>query len=50
MEGEVDIVAELNAAQGRPVKLGGYYHPDPELISRAMRPSAKLNAALAELD
>jgi isocitrate dehydrogenase len=49
MEGEVDIVAELNAAQGRPVKLGGYYHPDPELISRAMRPSAKLNAALAEL-
>jgi isocitrate dehydrogenase len=49
MEGEVDIVAELNAAQGRPVKLGGYYHPDPDLVSRAMRPSAKLNAVLAEL-
>ena len=26
--------------------IGGYYAPDPELASRAMRPSASFNAAL----
>ncbi len=28
-ENEAKIVAELNAAQGKPVDIGGYYHPDP---------------------
>jgi isocitrate dehydrogenase len=37
------IVAELNAAQGRPVDLGGYYRPNPALASKAMRPSATFN-------
>jgi isocitrate dehydrogenase len=41
---EAKIVAELNAAQGRPVDLGGYYRPDPELASKAMRPSPTFNA------
>jgi len=37
------IVDELNAAQGSPVDIGGYFHPDPDLASQAMRPSATLN-------
>jgi isocitrate dehydrogenase len=43
-ENEAKIVAELNAAQGKPVDLGGYYRPAPELVSKAMRPSPTLNA------
>jgi isocitrate dehydrogenase len=43
-EQEATIVAELNAAQGKPVDIGGYYRPDPGLTSRAMRPSPTLNA------
>ncbi|MGB3463197.1 MAG: NADP-dependent isocitrate dehydrogenase [Rhodanobacter lindaniclasticus] len=46
---EDKIVAELNAAQGKPVDIGGYYHPDLGKVSRAMRPSATLNAALGLL-
>jgi isocitrate dehydrogenase len=42
---EAKIVAEL-AGTGKPVDLGGYYHPDPELASKAMRPSATLNAII----
>jgi isocitrate dehydrogenase len=44
---EAKINAELIAAQGKPVDVGGYYLPDPEKASAAMRPSATLNAALA---
>ncbi|MBN1240137.1 MAG: NADP-dependent isocitrate dehydrogenase [Gammaproteobacteria bacterium] len=40
------IVAELLAVQGSPVDVGGYYHPDPELTSSAMRPSATLNGII----
>jgi isocitrate dehydrogenase len=46
---EATIVEELNAVQGQPVDLGGYYLPDPALASTAMRPSATFNAALAVL-
>lgn len=48
-ENEATIVAELNAVQGKPVDIGGYYHADAELISKAMRPSATFNAAIAAL-
>ncbi|WP_223532151.1 NADP-dependent isocitrate dehydrogenase [Pseudomonas sp. BF-R-30] len=48
-ENEATIVAELNAVQGMPVDIGGYYHADAELISKAMRPSATFNAAVAAL-
>ncbi len=46
---EAKINAELIAAQGKPVDLGGYYEPDDAKASAAMRPSATLNAALAAL-
>ncbi|MBP5101821.1 NADP-dependent isocitrate dehydrogenase [Pseudomonas protegens] len=48
-ENEATIVAELNAVQGKPVDIGGYYSANPELVSQAMRPSATLNAAIAAL-
>ena len=46
---ESKINAELIAAQGQPVDVGGYYLPDDARASAAMRPSATLNAALAAL-
>ncbi|MBN2427187.1 MAG: NADP-dependent isocitrate dehydrogenase [Deltaproteobacteria bacterium] len=46
---EAKIMDELDAAQGSPVDLGGYYRPDSEKVSKAMRPSATFNAALAAL-
>ncbi len=45
-ENEDRITAELLAAQGAPVELGGYYAPDPELTGRAMRPSRTFNAII----
>jgi isocitrate dehydrogenase len=49
-DNEAKILSELAAAQGRPQDTGGYYHPDFEKTSKAMRPSATLNAALASLE
>jgi len=46
---EAKINAELIAAQGKPVDIGGYYLPDAKKTLAAMRPSATLNAALAAL-
>jgi isocitrate dehydrogenase len=46
---EEKIVGELNVAQGRPVDIGGYYHPDPVKCAAAMRPSATFNRILATL-
>ena len=46
-ENEARIVGELNAVQGTPVDIGGYYAPKPELAVRAMCPSATFNALLA---
>jgi len=43
-ENEAKIAAELIAAQGKAVDLGGYFHPDFQKASAAMRPSATLNA------
>lgn len=40
------IDQELIQAQGRPVDIGGYYRPDINKTSEAMRPSATFNAAL----
>ena len=45
-DGESKIIAELNGAQGDPVDVGGYYRPDDELATRAMRPSATLNGII----
>ncbi len=43
---EAKIVQELNAVQGSPVQIDGYYHPNPQQAATAMRPSATLNEAL----
>ena len=48
-ENEAKINAELLAAQGKPVDMGGYYAPDFAKTSGAMRPSATFNSALAGL-
>ncbi|MEL7086561.1 MAG: NADP-dependent isocitrate dehydrogenase [Cyanobacteria bacterium J06597_1] len=48
-ENEATILAELNAAQGRSVDIGGYYLPKVELTSKVMRSSTVLNAALASV-
>jgi isocitrate dehydrogenase len=44
---EKTILAELNAVQGQPVDIGGYYYPSPEKLQAVMCPSATFNAALA---
>ena len=46
---EETIIAELNAAQGSAVDIGGYYNPDDELAAAAMRPSATLNAIIESI-
>jgi isocitrate dehydrogenase len=45
---EQTIVEELLAVQGKPADIGGYYRPDEAKVEAVMRPSATLNAALAE--
>jgi isocitrate dehydrogenase len=50
VKNEAKILAELNAAQGKPVDVGGYYKPDDELAAKAMRPSATFNAAIDALN
>jgi isocitrate dehydrogenase len=45
-DNESKIVAELEAVQGPAVDLGGYYNPNDELASAAMRPSATLNSII----
>jgi isocitrate dehydrogenase len=46
---EAKIVGELNGAQGGPVDIGGYYHPDPARCAAAMRPSPAFNAVIEGL-
>ncbi|WP_019412087.1 NADP-dependent isocitrate dehydrogenase [Pseudomonas psychrophila] len=48
-ENEAKIVAELNAVQGKPVDIGGYYHANADKVSTVMRPSATLNAIIASV-
>jgi isocitrate dehydrogenase len=43
------INSELIGAQGSPQKIGGHYHPIPELTSAAMRPSETFNTILAKI-
>lgn len=48
-ENEAKIVAELIAASGKPVDLGGYYRLDETKAVKALRPSATFNSILANL-
>ncbi|MDU0354924.1 NADP-dependent isocitrate dehydrogenase [Paraglaciecola aquimarina] len=43
---EATIVAEIDASQGKPADIGGYYYPDDTLATKAMCPSATLTNAL----
>jgi len=45
-ENETKINAELLEVQGTSVDLEGYYFPNPEKVSKAMRPSVLLNSAI----
>ena len=45
-ENEQTIVDELNTVQGQAMDIGGYYAPNEELASAAMRPSATLNGII----
>ena len=47
---ESKINDELIGAQGKPQNIGGYYHPNPELTDKAMRPSETLNSIVAKLN
>jgi isocitrate dehydrogenase len=46
---EQAIVRELAAVQGKPVDIGGYYHPDATRCRALMRPSTLLNQAIDAL-
>jgi isocitrate dehydrogenase len=48
-ENEAKINEELIGAQGKAQNIGGYYFPNDELASKAMRPSATLNNAIDTL-
>lgn len=45
-EGRSKVIIELSAAQGKAYDIGGYYHPDENKASKAMRPSETLNAII----
>ncbi|MFK7732467.1 MAG: NADP-dependent isocitrate dehydrogenase [Pseudomonadales bacterium] len=45
---EEQIIAELAEIQGQPAGLDGYYHANRDSVKKVMRPSATLNAVLAE--
>ncbi|WP_222984422.1 NADP-dependent isocitrate dehydrogenase [Flagellimonas meishanensis] len=46
---ESKITQELIDAQGNPVDIGGYYLPDAEKVSKAMRPSESFNRILGSI-
>ena len=46
---EAKINAELIGTQGKPQNIGGYYQSNPELTSKAMRPSETFNSILAKI-
>jgi monomeric type NADP-dependent isocitrate dehydrogenase len=48
-DNEEKIISELNTTQGHHVDIGGYYHPDIEKVTKAMRPSETLNKAIDSL-
>jgi isocitrate dehydrogenase len=48
-ENEAKINTELIGAQGKHQNIGGYFQPNPELTSKAMRPSETFNSILAKI-
>jgi len=48
-DNEATILDELIKIQGKPVELKGYYSPDVQLITQAMRPSKTFNTLLKSI-
>ena len=48
-DNEKKIVDELNAVQGKPADIGGYYLSNPTKTAAVMRPSATFNATIDSL-
>ncbi|UCZ56173.1 NADP-dependent isocitrate dehydrogenase [Desulfurispirillum indicum] len=48
-DNEAKINEELIGAQGKPMDIGGYFHPDAQKTTKAMRPSATFNAIVDSL-
>jgi isocitrate dehydrogenase len=48
-DNEKKIIDELNAVQGKPADIGGYYLSNPTKAGAVMRPSATFNAAIDSL-
>ena len=46
---EAKIVGELQAVQGKPADIGGYYRPDADKLAAVMRPSKTFNELLASV-
>ena len=49
VKNEATIIQELQASQGQPLDIGGYFKPDPEKTAKAMRPSATFNAIVESI-
>ena len=49
VENEGKIVDELNNAQGVSIDMGGYYHPNIDIVAKAMRPSETFNSVINSL-
>ena len=49
VENEEKILSEIAATEGSPKDVGGYYHPDDEKATAAMRPSKTLNEIIDSL-
>jgi isocitrate dehydrogenase len=49
VENEAKIMEELLAVEGKPQEIAGYYHPNVEKVTNAMRPSATLNTIIAAI-
>ena len=51
LEANIDkILEEFKAIKGKPVDIGGYYHPNEDKVMAGMRPSATFNKILATLN
>ncbi len=50
LESNLDkILEEMKSIKGKPVDIGGYYHPCPEKVKASMRPSPTFNRILEAL-
>ena len=49
LQNEEKIMYELNTPQGRMMNIEGYFSPNPELATEAMRPSETFNKIIASI-